>query len=71
MNDALAAETHKKLALGIVESALKNVKFTDDPLDETLVTMGQWAFELGFLVRQPELEGFADLTLLRRLQAEK
>ena len=71
LNDALAAETHKKLAVGIVESSLKNVKFTDDPLDETLVTMGQWAFELGYLARPPELKGFADLTLLRRLQAEK
>ncbi len=71
LNDALGGLTGKKLALGIVESSLKNVKFTDDPLDETLATMGQWAFELGFLVKQPELKGFADLTLLRRLQAEK
>ncbi|MFI5378605.1 MAG: aliphatic sulfonate ABC transporter substrate-binding protein [Tepidisphaerales bacterium] len=71
LNDALAGLTGKKLPAGVVESSLKNVKFSDEPPDESLATMGQWAFELGFLARPPELKGFADLTLLRRLRAEK
>ncbi len=71
LNDALGALTGKKLSPGVVESSLKNVKFTDEPLDETLQTMGKWAVELGFLARPPEFGGFVDLSILRKLQAEK
>jgi NitT/TauT family transport system substrate-binding protein len=68
LNDALAELTGKQMALSVVESSLTNVRFTDEPLDQTLTTMAQWSYSLGFLSKRPQLEGLLDLTLLRRIQ---
>ncbi len=68
LNDALGTLTGKKLADGVVASALKNVEFTDEPLEGTLKTMGEWAFDLNFLDRRPVLTGLTDLRLLKDTQ---
>jgi NitT/TauT family transport system substrate-binding protein len=53
---ALNTLTGKKLPPGVLEAALARVKFTDDPLEATFKTMGQWAYDLGF-ERQPARMG--------------
>src|SRR5581483_10294651 len=46
LGDALAALTGKKLPPGVIEQAFPRVKFTDEPLENTLTTMAQWAYDL-------------------------
>jgi NitT/TauT family transport system substrate-binding protein len=53
---ALNILTGKKLPPGVLEAAQARVKFTDDPLEATFKTMGQWAYDLGF-ERQPARMG--------------
>ena len=60
--------TNKKLPAGVLAAALPRVKFTDEPLEDTFNTMGQWANELGFSQQPPKLQAPFDLTILRRLQ---
>ena len=69
LEEALFAISNKRLPAGVLGMALKNVRFTDDPLDQTLATMAQWSYELQFLPQKPRLDGLVDLTILRKLQA--
>ncbi|HMB96593.1 MAG TPA: hypothetical protein VKK61_11185, partial [Tepidisphaeraceae bacterium] len=66
---ALVKLTGKKLPPGVLATALPRVKFTDEPLQQTFNTMGQWAFDLGFSQQPPKLDTLFDLTILRRLQS--
>jgi NitT/TauT family transport system substrate-binding protein len=61
--------TNKKLPAGVLAAALPRVKFTDEPLEETFNTMGQWSNDLGFAQQPPKLNTLFDLTILKRLQA--
>jgi len=64
LEEALAKLTGKRLPAGVIESSLKHVRFTDDPLESTLATMGQWAYELKMTPRPPDLRGLVDTTVL-------
>ena len=65
---ALFKMTGTKLPPGVLDGALANVKFTDDPLEGTLKSMAEWSYELK-IARQPaSVEGLVDLTILRKLQ---
>ena len=66
--EALFALSGKPLPPGVVDESLKNVQFTNNPLQETFATMGQWAFELGFAREPPRLDGLIDLSLLKQTQ---
>ena len=55
----------------VAEDALKRVKFSDEALRDTFEANAQWAYELGFAREKPALDGLADLTILKRLQATK
>lgn len=68
LGEALAAINGKKLPAGVMEMAIKNVTFTDDPLDETLQAMAQWSYDLGFSSRPADLKGLVDLSILKKLQ---
>jgi NitT/TauT family transport system substrate-binding protein len=68
---ALVKLTGKKLPPGVLATALPRVKFTDEPLQQTFNTMGQWAFDLGFSQQPPKLDTLFDLTILRRLQSSQ
>ena len=57
LGDALAALTGKKLPAGVVEQALPRVKFTDEPLENTLTTMAQWSYDL-HVINQPPKSGW-------------
>jgi NitT/TauT family transport system substrate-binding protein len=69
LETALTKLSGKKLPPGVLAAALPRVKFTDEPLEETFNTMGQWAYELGFSQQPAKLDGLFDLTILRKLQA--
>jgi NitT/TauT family transport system substrate-binding protein len=67
LGDALYAINQKRLPPGVLEKAILNVKFTNDPLEQTLATMAQWSFDLGFARDQTRLDGLVDLTLLKKI----
>ena len=67
LEEAIARLTGKKLPAGVIESSLKYVKFTDQPLEQTLATMGQWTYELRMLPQPPNLQGLVDTTILHNL----
>jgi NitT/TauT family transport system substrate-binding protein len=68
---ALASLTGKKLPPGVVEQALPRVKFTDEPLEDTLTKMAQWSYDLKVINQPPKLTGLVDTTILKKLQAAK
>ena len=65
---ALFDLTKKSLPEGVVESALKHTKFTDDPLSHTFDVMADWTYQLGFSRRKTDPKGLIDTTVLRKLQ---
>lgn len=68
LGDALAnLNQGKRLPPGVVEAAIKNVKFTDDPLNSTLKAMARWSSELGFSKEVKDLDRLVDLSALKRL----
>jgi len=70
LDQALKQLNGKALPPGLVSSALTHVQFTNEPLEETLSTMNQWAFDLK-LVNSPNVAlGLVDTTILRKLQAQ-
>jgi len=71
LGDALAALTGKKLPPGVIEQALPRVKFTDEPLENTLTTMAQWAYDLKVINQPPTLAGLVDTTILKQVQQGK
>ena len=68
LSDALAALTGKKLPPGVIEQALPRVKFTDEPLPDTLTTMATWAYVLHVINQPPRLDGLVDTTILKQVQ---
>jgi NitT/TauT family transport system substrate-binding protein len=67
----LFALTNKKLPEGVLADAITRVKFTDNPLEDTLAKMAQWSHEIGFLQQEPKLAGLVDTSLLRKVQQEQ
>jgi len=68
LGQALFRLTGNQLPPGVLEQAVRNVKFTDEPLEQTLRTMAQWSVDVGFEKEVPVLDGLVDLTILRKLQ---
>ena len=71
LGEGVKALTGKSLPPGVLDQAIKNVTFTDDPLAETLSTMAQWSHELGFAKEKPNLDGLVDLTILKKVQGSR
>src|SRR6185369_15013096 len=69
LNEALATLTGKSLPPAVLGEALARVKFTDEPLADTLTTMGQWSYDLEFIQRPPKLDKLVDISILQSLQA--
>ena len=61
--------TKKKLSEGVLASALKNVEFTDEPLESSFRTFDQWSVDLKFTRQTTDLKNLVDPTILRKLQA--
>jgi NitT/TauT family transport system substrate-binding protein len=62
---ALEKLTGKTLPAGVMAQAIRHVKFTDDPLEQTLQTFNAWTHELGFSRQIVPLAGLVNLTPLR------
>ena len=67
--EAIENLTGKKMPQSLLMDALSRVTFLDDPLEATLKTMAQWAYDLNYLREPVNLEGLIDLGLLRSLPA--
>ena len=70
LESALFGISGKKLPSGVVGEALNRVKFTDDPLESTISTMGNWAYELQFAPRPVNLAGLIDTKLLKEAERQ-
>ena len=68
LKEALYALTKKQLPEGVVESALANTTFTDEPLPHTFEVMATWTHELGFSKEKTDVGGLIDTTILNKLQ---
>ena len=67
---ALKQLTGKALPAGVVANSMSHVQFTEEPLEETLSTMNQWAYDLK-LINSPNMgPGLVDTTILKKLQAQ-
>ena len=67
LGDALFKLTGKRLAEGILATAIKRVKFTDEPpLDETLSTFALWTNDLGFERAKIDTAGLVDKSILQK-----
>ncbi|MEE1819395.1 aliphatic sulfonate ABC transporter substrate-binding protein [Streptomyces sp. SP18ES09] len=69
-NAALKALGGKALSDKVIDPAWPSIAITNDPLATTLKTQSEWAVKAG-LIKQPDLAGIYDLTLLNKvLKAE-
>ncbi|MFF3761343.1 aliphatic sulfonate ABC transporter substrate-binding protein [Streptomyces sp. NPDC002185] len=69
-NAALKALSGKALSDKVIDPAWPSIAITNDPLATTLKTQSEWAVKAG-LIKQPDLAGIYDLTLLNKvLKAE-
>jgi NitT/TauT family transport system substrate-binding protein len=70
LNDALAQLTGNKLPSDVLLGALDHTKFTDDPMEDTFATMGQWSYDLKFIKSPPDLKGLFETDIVRGMQSE-
>lgn len=59
----------KRFPKGVIAAAMKTVRFSDEPLQETFELLSNWSAELGFLPGKIDLTGLFDTTILRNVQA--
>lgn len=69
LNAALAALTGMKLPDSVLQSAMDRTQFTDDALEQTFATMGQWSADLKFIPAVPDLTGLFQTDIIRKLSA--
>jgi NitT/TauT family transport system substrate-binding protein len=69
LEQALFALTNKRLPAGVLQSALPNVTFTEEPLPHTFVKYAQWSYDLGFSKEPTDTTGLIDTSILKRLRA--
>lgn len=61
VNTEIKRETGKPLPPAVLDSAWTRVRFTSDPIKESLAQSVRWAFEQGFLGRElPDIAGLVD-----------
>jgi hypothetical protein len=48
---------------------MDRTKFTDDALEQTFATMGQWSADLKFIPAAPDLTGLFQTDIIRKLSA--
>jgi NitT/TauT family transport system substrate-binding protein len=67
LNAALAALTGMKLPASVLQSAIDRTQFTDDPLEQTFMIMGQWSADLKFIPAAPALTGLFQTDIIHSL----
>ncbi len=72
INDELARELGKPLSNAVLEDAFSRLQVTYDPIRTSILVSARRAGELGLLgIKQPEISGIFDLTILNSVLAEK
>jgi NitT/TauT family transport system substrate-binding protein len=71
LNGQLRRETSRALRPDVIQSALRRVELTWDPVASSLQTDANAAFEIHFLRQKPDLAGIVDLTPLNEVLAAK
>ena len=71
LDQALAKLSGKALPPGVVQSSMGYVQFTEEPLEETLITMNQWAYDLKLTNSPTVAPGLVDTTILRKVQSQQ
>jgi len=69
LNTALSALTGMKLPGSVLQGAMDRTQFTDDALEQTFATMGQWSADLKFIPAAPDLTGLFQTDIIRKLSA--
>ncbi|MFE0809075.1 aliphatic sulfonate ABC transporter substrate-binding protein [Streptomyces sp. NPDC058848] len=69
-NEQLEKDTGKALPADVLDPAWESIRLTDDPLAATLDTQADHAVKAG-LLKQPDLTGIYDLTLLNKVLKAK
>lgn len=69
--DALSELTGKRLEPKVVADALTRVKFTNDPIPESLETFARWSYDLGLAKGIPSIPALLDTTILDRIRAAR
>jgi NitT/TauT family transport system substrate-binding protein len=69
LDEALFALTNGHLPAGVLASSLGRVKFTDEPLPDTLRTLADWTYDLKLIQDPVKLDGLVDTRILQRLGA--
>jgi NitT/TauT family transport system substrate-binding protein len=67
---ALARLTNQKMPASVIESSLRRVTFTEDPLVDSIRTYAQWAQELGVARSVPNISALVDTRLLEKVRAD-
>jgi NitT/TauT family transport system substrate-binding protein len=71
LEDALYALSNKSLPAGVIASSIRRVRFVDDPLADSIRTMGDWAYELDFSPRPADLTGLIDTNIIDGIRGQK
>jgi NitT/TauT family transport system substrate-binding protein len=72
LNQEIKRETGKALPPQVLDDSFSRLQVTYDPIRSSLMTSARWAFEAGFLGREPpDLSGIYDLSILNEVLIEK
>jgi NitT/TauT family transport system substrate-binding protein len=72
LNQEIKRETGKALPAQVLDDSFSRLQVTYDPIRSSLMTSARWAFEAGFLGREPpDLSGIYDLSILNEVLTEK
>ena len=71
LNEQLKKETGKALKDEVIQKAMNRVEFTWDPICASLKQSAEASHRIGFIRREPALQGIYALTLLNDLLKEK
>ncbi len=71
LNGQIRKETSRSLRDDVIQSALRRVEFTWNPISSSLYKDADEAYEIHFLRQKPDLNGIYDLKLLNEVLAAK
>jgi NitT/TauT family transport system substrate-binding protein len=71
LNAEIKRETGKALSEAVIQSALRRVEFTWDPLSDSLFKNAADAHQVGFYRQLPDLSKIYDLSVLNEVLLEK
>ncbi len=68
LGEALEGLTGKRLPEGVLGESMKNILFTDEPVERSLQTFAEWTYDLGFARQRTNLAELTDLRILKQIE---